>query len=755
MKRKGLSNIVATVLLVLLALAAIAIIWVFLKPIFKDARQEIVVNSLALNLEIIPESVYINENIQGVEYNIKRNPGGDLDIIKIRNILLDENGETFVYDEDVPGGMAEFQIVHVSFSYSSGTLGRIVKISVIPVFSNPNTGEEIQALVTEDYTVQEEDLLNDFDNDGFDNQDDNCPYVSNSNQTDSDNDGIGDACWHELGECGGNIECFCGDIAVDDYVMLTDLRNRDDGSNVCANTGVVVGKYKDDADVKAINFDCGGNLIKGSGVDYGIRINNSMKLHDVNNCKISGFDKGVYFGGQAPAFKIENCELSNNNYGVFVGAGAEVYVTNCEIHDNSNGILLDETLELEVGNSHIYNNDNLGIQLGCRYLRTSDLDRVIEDNHNIHDNVIENNRGIGLLINSCSHSSFSNNAINNNEVGVYFPLSRVQYLDGPIIKYGKERTNYNVFNGNVLNNNTEKGFEFSWGAGIGENSDDESNFSNFQNTFINNLVDGRDIIYKYDLDSGVFENLDVHAFVCMNCDNVALRNSNVGETYFAYSDNININNIVSEDGYYSLYFAHSNSGSVDTITSRNAYDSIYKIATDNINFNSILVEDNRNSTLYEDGESSGNVFTNIYVPRCVSFCSQEYSCCDGSGCPLFTYPSCSNGWGSAYDSCSGDAGCGVSSSSIDCIWADSNGDGDVSLADNPAFSNCYSPSSVPQGCEWADHDGDGDVDDDDASAFGNCIHKPAYDLLECFSGENCESIQDEASCVSNGCSWIQ
>ena len=34
----------------------------------------------------------------------------------------------------------------------------------------------------------------DFDEDGFSNADDNCPAVSNPDQADGDDDGIGDAC---------------------------------------------------------------------------------------------------------------------------------------------------------------------------------------------------------------------------------------------------------------------------------------------------------------------------------------------------------------------------------------------------------------------------------------------------------------------------------------------------------------------------------------------------------------------------------
>jgi len=134
-----------------------------------------------------------------------------------------------------------------------------------------------------------------------------------------------------------------------------------------------------------------------------------------------------------------------------------------------------------------------------------------------------------------------------------------------------------------------------------------------------------------------------------------------------------------------------------------------------------------------------------------SSCSQTYGCCDGSRCPPFTYPSCLGigGWDSAKNGCSGDTSCDVSSNSIDCIWADNNGDGMVDLVDNGDFAACFGP--VSSGCEWADYDGNGAVDGDDQGALTNCINSggQAYDILECFSVDNCEIIQDEASCVGD------
>jgi len=52
MNNKALSNIVATVLIVLLALAAVAIIWSFIKPTLEDAGEEIETQNACLQTQV-------------------------------------------------------------------------------------------------------------------------------------------------------------------------------------------------------------------------------------------------------------------------------------------------------------------------------------------------------------------------------------------------------------------------------------------------------------------------------------------------------------------------------------------------------------------------------------------------------------------------------------------------------------------------------------------------------------------------------
>src|SRR3989344_5795732 len=52
--KKGLSDIVATVLIVLLALAAVAIVWGFLRPVFTNAASTTSLRSQCISVDVQP-----------------------------------------------------------------------------------------------------------------------------------------------------------------------------------------------------------------------------------------------------------------------------------------------------------------------------------------------------------------------------------------------------------------------------------------------------------------------------------------------------------------------------------------------------------------------------------------------------------------------------------------------------------------------------------------------------------------------------
>ena len=78
--KKGLSNIVATVLIVLLSLAAVVIVWGFLRPVFDTTSSETNLRTKCLNVDIQPQSCVYSESLLKV---VVRNIGGDAKYIAI------------------------------------------------------------------------------------------------------------------------------------------------------------------------------------------------------------------------------------------------------------------------------------------------------------------------------------------------------------------------------------------------------------------------------------------------------------------------------------------------------------------------------------------------------------------------------------------------------------------------------------------------------------------------------------------------
>jgi len=97
---------------------------------------------------------------------------------------------------------------------------------------------------------------------------DNCEYVYNPDQNDSDGDGFGDACDHN-----------CGDTLYEDTVLNGNLEN-------CSQTGLFFGTDN-------ITLDCKGYKISGTPTYSGIRLYYNKNI-TVRNCYVEDFGTGIY-----------------------------------------------------------------------------------------------------------------------------------------------------------------------------------------------------------------------------------------------------------------------------------------------------------------------------------------------------------------------------------------------------------------------------------------------------------------------------
>src|SRR3989344_2757831 len=132
-RKRGLSAVVTTLMVILLSIVAIGIVWVVVKNLVGDAASEISFDKFSLNLDISDAYVDTDENEVGVA--VRRSAGsGNLSGIYFifhngtssssvkRNIALKELEEqTFTFTSEEIGGIDNVELVSVSpISSSSG-----------------------------------------------------------------------------------------------------------------------------------------------------------------------------------------------------------------------------------------------------------------------------------------------------------------------------------------------------------------------------------------------------------------------------------------------------------------------------------------------------------------------------------------------------------------------------------------------------------------------------------------------------------
>jgi hypothetical protein len=141
MKKRGMSQIIATLLIIAIVFVAIAIVWLVIRGILQKGTEEITLSKFTIDLKI--ETLKIEENT--LQAKIKRNPGeGELKGI---TFLVFDGANTHVFEElDVDIGVLERRTYVLDYS------GPITKLSIAPMFET-ETGRIITGSITDIYYV--------------------------------------------------------------------------------------------------------------------------------------------------------------------------------------------------------------------------------------------------------------------------------------------------------------------------------------------------------------------------------------------------------------------------------------------------------------------------------------------------------------------------------------------------------------------------------------------------------------------------
>jgi flagellin-like protein len=139
--KKGISTIIATIMMILFVLIAAGIVWVVIQNILSSQSEEISSGLDRVTLSIVGSSINITNS--EVSLTINRDIGqGDLTKIKI--ILYDSEGESYAEDVDAES-LTELE--SKKFSVSKGGLTDIEKISIAPITKSASGKESLKGIV--------------------------------------------------------------------------------------------------------------------------------------------------------------------------------------------------------------------------------------------------------------------------------------------------------------------------------------------------------------------------------------------------------------------------------------------------------------------------------------------------------------------------------------------------------------------------------------------------------------------------------
>jgi len=202
--KRGLSAIVATLIIILLVLVAVGIVWVVIRNIITEGAEGIELGRFTFDLSI--KSAYIDGT--NVKVTVRRSPGGG-NLIGVKFIFLNST-DSIIVNRNIP--LTELQERLFSFdSNDVGDISALQEVSVAPIYES-SSGTETVGEITDTATIS---------------------GSGNGGNGNGGNGGNGN------GGNGGNGGAVCGDGSLD-LGEECDDGNTDDGdgcSSTCQDEG--------------------------------------------------------------------------------------------------------------------------------------------------------------------------------------------------------------------------------------------------------------------------------------------------------------------------------------------------------------------------------------------------------------------------------------------------------------------------------------------------------------------------------------
>lgn len=151
-KKRGLSAVVTTLLIILLAMVLIGIVWVVIRSVVSKGSADVNTEQFTLDLSI--QSAYVDSTASGdIKVGVRRSPGGG-DMSGIKFIFFD-GVDSISIERNIPLGELETKV----FAFDNNTevpgITAGDEVSIVPLFES-NTGTQKTAKVTDSREISGE-----------------------------------------------------------------------------------------------------------------------------------------------------------------------------------------------------------------------------------------------------------------------------------------------------------------------------------------------------------------------------------------------------------------------------------------------------------------------------------------------------------------------------------------------------------------------------------------------------------------------
>ncbi len=141
MNKKGVDAVVATVLIIMITVAAVAIIWSTVIPMIKDSASSVTAEKVSLTIDT--SKGYTTWDQESEQATVQVTRGTDnVNVTKIKITFFNGQRSYFV-EREAPGinSQATYKILLMDF-------GKPIKVTISPIFENGNEGEILGEVLT-------------------------------------------------------------------------------------------------------------------------------------------------------------------------------------------------------------------------------------------------------------------------------------------------------------------------------------------------------------------------------------------------------------------------------------------------------------------------------------------------------------------------------------------------------------------------------------------------------------------------------